>query len=60
MPGAHILLVPEVETEAFVFTDSEDIEEDLFAVNSDGSIITHKVMYGSNVSDHSFVVSKGG
>ena len=38
VPGAHILLVPEVETEAFVFTDSEDVEENLFAVNSDGSI----------------------
>ena len=60
VPGAHILLVPEIETEAFVFTDSEDIEENLFAVNSDGSIITHKVMYGSNASDHSFVVSKRG
>ena len=43
----HILLVPEVETEAFVFTDSEDVEENLFAVNSDDSIITHKIIYGS-------------
>ena len=60
VPGAHILLVPEVETEAFVFTDSEDVEENLFAVNSDGSIITHKVMYGSDASEHSFVVSKRG
>ncbi len=58
VPGAHILLVPEVETEAFVFTDSEDVEENLFAVNSDGSIITHKVIYGGAVSENSFIVSK--
>ena len=58
VPGAHLLLVPEVETEAFVFTDSEDVEENLFAVNSDGSIITHKVIYGDNVSENSFIVSK--
>ena len=58
VPGAHILLVPEVETEAFIFTDSEDVEDDLFAVNSDGSIITHKVMYGNNTSEHSFIISK--
>jgi len=58
VPGAHILLVPEVETEAFVFTDSEDVEENLFAVNSDGSIITHKVIYGDDVSENSFIVSK--
>ncbi len=58
VPGAHILLVPEVETEAFVFTDSEDVEDDLFAVNSDGSIITHKVIYGNNASENSFIISK--
>ena len=58
VPGAHILLVPEIETEAFEFTDFEDVEENLFAVNSDGTIITHKVIYGDNPSEHSSIVSK--
>lgn len=58
VPGAHILLVPEIETEAFEFTDFEDVEENLFAVNSDGSIITHKVIYGDDPSEHSLIVSK--
>ena len=58
VPGAHILLVPEIETEAFEFTDFEDVEENLFAVNSDGTIITHKVIYGDNQSEHSLIVSK--
>ena len=58
VPGAHILLVPEIETEAFEFTDFEDVEENLFAVNSDGSIITHKVIYGDDPSEHSSIVSK--
>ena len=58
VPGAHILLVPEIETEAFIFSDSENNEEELFAVNSDGSIITHKGIFTSNVSNNSFIVSK--
>ena len=58
VPGAHILLVPEIETEAFEFTDFEDVEENLYAVNSDGSIITHKVSYGDDPSEHSSIVSK--
>ena len=58
VPGAHILLVPEVETEAFEFTESEDIQEELFAVNSDGTMITHKTVYGDNVSNHTMQVSK--
>jgi len=58
VPGAHILLVPEIETEEFVFTESEEIQEELFAVNSDGSIITHKTVYGDNVSNHTLQVSK--
>lgn len=58
VPGAHILLVPEIETEAFEFTDFEDVEENLYAVNSDGSIITHKVIYGDDPSEHSSIVSK--
>ena len=58
VPGAHILLVPEIETEAFEFTDFEDVEENLFAVNSDGTIITHKVIYGDDPSEHSSIVSK--
>ena len=58
VPGAHILLVPEVETEAFEFTESEDIQEELFAVNSDGTMITHKTVYGENVENHTMQVSK--
>ncbi len=60
VPGAHILLVPEVETEDFAFTESEDIMEELFAVNSDGTMITHKTIYSDNQGDfnHTFLVSK--
>ena len=59
VPGAHILLVPEIETEAFIFSDSENNEEELFAVNSDGSIITHKaIIPDENPSNNSFIVSK--
>ena len=58
VPGAHILLVPEVETEPFIFTDSEDIDEELYAVNSDGTMITHKPIYRDSFENHSFQVSK--
>ncbi len=58
VPGAHILLVPDVETEEFVFSTSENIEEELYSVNSDGSKITHKSIYRNSIEDHSFVVSK--
>ena len=58
VPGAHILLVPEVETEKFVFTESESIDEELFSVTSDGSMITHKAVYRDSIENHSFIVSK--
>lgn len=58
VPGAHILLVPEVETEPFVFTESEDLDEQLYATYSDGSMITHKAMYRDSYENHTFVVSK--
>ena len=58
VPGAHILLVPDVETESFIFSETESIEEELFAVNSDGSIITNKANFAGNVTNHSFIVSK--
>ena len=52
------LLVPEVETEPFVFTDSEDIEEELYSVNSDGTMITHKAIWRDTFENHTFEVSK--
>ena len=58
VPGAHILLVPEVETEPFIFTDSDDIGEELFSVTSDGSMITHTAIYRDSIENHSFVVTK--
>tara|TARA_B110000444_G_scaffold11420_1_gene9774 strand:+ start:26812 stop:29040 length:2229 start_codon:yes stop_codon:yes gene_type:complete len=58
VPGSHILLVPEVETEAFVFTDSELFEEDVISFNSDGSMITQVVQLGQTIEEHSFVISK--
>ena len=58
VPGAHILLVPEVETEAFVFTDSELFEEDAISFNSDGTMITQVVQLGQTIEEHSFVISK--
>lgn len=60
VPGAHILLVPEIETEAFVFSEENEIEEELIAVISDGSTITHKAIYAENASNHSLQVSKRG
>lgn len=58
VPGSHILLVPEVETEPFVFTDSELFEEDAISFNSDGSMITQVVKLGETFEEHSFVISK--
>ena len=45
VPGAHILLVPDAETEDFVFSTSENIEEELYSVNSDGSKITLSLIH---------------
>ena len=58
VPGAHILLVPDVETEPFVFTDSQEIEEEMVSMNDDGSMITQIVNWTDNYSDHTFVISK--
>jgi hypothetical protein len=58
IPGAHILLVPEVETEQFVFTDSQEIEEEVISVNWDGTMITRVINWTDNYSNHTFVISK--
>ena len=58
VPGAHILLVPEIETEAFVFTEESEINEEVVSVNSDGSMITQIEKWTDNNSNHTFVVSK--
>ena len=58
VPGAHILLVPEIETEDFEFSDLENIEEQLYSVGDDGSQITQKIIYRNSIQDHSFMVSK--
>ena len=58
VPGAHILLVPDIETEEFKFSSTENIEEELYAIGSDGSQITHKVIYRNTIADHSFEVTK--
>lgn len=58
VPGAHILLVPEVETEPFEFTDSDEIEEEMVSMNGDGSMITQVINWTDNYSNHTFVVSK--
>ena len=58
VPGAHILLVPDVETEPFVFTDSQEIEEEMVSMNDDGSMITQIVNWTDNYSNHTFVISK--
>ena len=46
VPGAHILLVPEIETEEFEFSSSESIEEQLYSVGDDGSQITQRLFSG--------------
>jgi len=59
VPGAHILLVPEIETEPFVFTESEVIDEEVISLNSDGSMVTQIVQWDDfTVENHSFVISK--
>ena len=58
VPGAHILLVPDFETEDFEFSSTENIEEELYAIGSDGSQITHKVIYRNSIFNHSFEVTK--
>ena len=59
VPGAHILLVPEIETEPFVFTDSDVIDEEVISLNSDGSMITQIVQWDDfAVENHTFVISK--
>ena len=58
VPGAHILLVPEIETEAFVFTENEEINEELYAITEDGSMLTHEPIFRDSFENHSFVVSK--
>jgi len=58
VPGAHILLVPEIETESFEFTDAVVIDEEIVSLNSDGSMITQIVKWTDNVENHSFVISK--
>ena len=40
VPGAHILLVPDVETEPFVFTEEIGYGEELKAISDDGSMLT--------------------
>jgi presenilin-like A22 family membrane protease len=58
IPGAHILLVPDVETEAFVFTESEQIEEKIVSLNTDGTMVTQIVNWEDSFDNHSFVISK--
>jgi presenilin-like A22 family membrane protease len=58
VPGAHILLVPEIETEAFEFTGDNVIDEEIVSLNSDGSMITQIVNWTDNVTTHNFVISK--
>ena len=58
VPGAHILLVPEIETEAFEFSENEEINEELHAITEDGSMLTHEPIYRDSFENHSFIVSK--
>tara|TARA_B110001452_G_scaffold266947_1_gene275164 strand:- start:164 stop:2413 length:2250 start_codon:yes stop_codon:yes gene_type:complete len=59
VPGAHILLVPEIETESFVFTDNQVIDEEVISLNSDGSMVTQIVRWDDfTVENHTFVISK--
>ena len=56
-PWAHFTRTRS-RTEPFVFTDSEDIEEELYSVNSDGTMITHKALWRDTFENHTFEVSK--
>jgi presenilin-like A22 family membrane protease len=59
VPGAHILLVPEIETEPFVFTDSDVIDEEIVSLNSDGSIVTQTPQWDNfSFENHTFIISK--
>lgn len=58
VPGAHILLVPEIETESFVFSENDEINEELYAITEDGSMLTHEPVFRDSFENHSFIVSK--
>ena len=59
VPGAHILLVPDVETEPFEFTTSNEINEEIVSLNSDGTMITNVAQWRiDNSTNNTFVISK--
>ncbi|MBT4066467.1 MAG: hypothetical protein HOE76_04545 [Euryarchaeota archaeon] len=58
VPGAHILLIPEIETEAFVLTESEQIGEEIVSLNTDGTMITQITNWRNSHENHTFVISK--
>jgi len=59
VPGAHILLVPEIETEDFEFTNSIEINEDVVSFNSDGTMITNIAKWRvDNSTNNTFEISK--
>lgn len=58
VPGAHMLLVPDVETEEFAFTNESVIGEELVAIMDDGSMITQIVQWDDNGNNDTFVITK--
>ena len=58
VPGAHILLVPEVETEYFEFTETDTFGFEEKTITSDGHIISQKSMWADSMENDSFEVMK--
>ncbi len=58
VPGAHILLVPEIETENFEFTETDAFGFETKVVTSDGSILGQQSYWAAEMENDTFDISK--
>ena len=58
VPGAHILLVPEIETEYFEFTETDAFGVETTGVTSDGSVLTQKSFWANESMNDTFEIMK--
>ena len=58
VPGAHILLVPEIETETFEFTETDAFGFETKVVTSDGSILGQQSYWAAEMQNDTFDISK--
>ena len=58
VPGAHILLVPEIEIENFEFTETDAFGFETKTVTSDGSILGQRSFWADEMQNDTFDFSK--